>query len=124
MDHAAVLDLAEATGLTAYDASYLWLARSLDGELVTLDRKLAGALQKSERLGPAPVSSLSQISACQKAIRVFLQYQWRPVRDSNPCYQRESSARAFPPSRFLSRTIENCPRLCAVFSCRGTVRVW
>lgn len=43
VDHAATLDLAEATGLTAYDASYLWLARSLDGELVTLDRKLAAA---------------------------------------------------------------------------------
>ena len=41
VDHAATLDLAEATGLTAYDASYLWLARSLGGELVTLDRKLA-----------------------------------------------------------------------------------
>ena len=36
VDHAAVLDLAEATGLTAYDASYFWLARSLGGELVTL----------------------------------------------------------------------------------------
>jgi predicted nucleic acid-binding protein len=44
VDHAAMLDLAEATGLTAYDASYLWLARSLGGELVTLDRKLAAAL--------------------------------------------------------------------------------
>ncbi len=43
VDQAATLDLAEATGLTAYDASYLWLARSLDGELVTLDRKLAAA---------------------------------------------------------------------------------
>jgi len=41
VDHSAVLDLAEATGLTAYDASYLWLARALDAELVTLDRKLA-----------------------------------------------------------------------------------
>lgn len=43
VDHAATLDLAEATGLTAYDASYLWLARSVGGELVTLDRKLAAA---------------------------------------------------------------------------------
>jgi predicted nucleic acid-binding protein len=43
VDYAATLDLAEATGLTAYDAAYLWLARSLDGELVTLDRKLAAA---------------------------------------------------------------------------------
>ncbi len=43
VDHGAALDLAEATGLTAYDASYLWLARALGGELVTLDRKLAAA---------------------------------------------------------------------------------
>jgi predicted nucleic acid-binding protein len=43
VDHAAALDLAEATGLTAYDASYLWLSRSLGGALVTLDRKLAAA---------------------------------------------------------------------------------
>ena len=44
IDHDPVLELAEATGLTAYDASYLWLARSLGGELVTLDLKLAAAI--------------------------------------------------------------------------------
>lgn len=33
--------LAVETGLTAYDASYLWLARSQDLELVTLDDELA-----------------------------------------------------------------------------------
>jgi predicted nucleic acid-binding protein len=43
VDHPRILDLAEATGLTAYDASYLWLARALGAELVTLDRKLAAA---------------------------------------------------------------------------------
>jgi predicted nucleic acid-binding protein len=43
VDHGAALDLAEATGLTTYDASYLWLARVLGAELVTLDRKLAAA---------------------------------------------------------------------------------
>ena len=46
MDRVAVLDLAERTGLTAYDASYLWLARELKAELVTLDRKLAAAEAK------------------------------------------------------------------------------
>ena len=40
-DHDAVLSLAIKTGLTAYDASYLWLARQLHTELVTLDRQLA-----------------------------------------------------------------------------------
>jgi predicted nucleic acid-binding protein len=43
VDHPAIVDLAEATGLSAYDASYLWLARALEAELVTLDRKLAAA---------------------------------------------------------------------------------
>jgi predicted nucleic acid-binding protein len=43
VDHAATLDLAEMTGLTAYDASYLWLSRVLAAELVTLDRMLAAA---------------------------------------------------------------------------------
>ncbi len=42
-DFAAVLALADRTGLTGYDASYLWLARSLGAELVTLDGKLAEA---------------------------------------------------------------------------------
>jgi predicted nucleic acid-binding protein len=37
----AVFLLARETGLTAYDASYLWLARSRDCGLVTLDVRLA-----------------------------------------------------------------------------------
>ncbi|MEY4634326.1 MAG: hypothetical protein RJA55_124 [Acidobacteriota bacterium] len=36
-----VATLAMQTGLTAYDASYLWLAMSRDLELVTLDSQLA-----------------------------------------------------------------------------------
>jgi predicted nucleic acid-binding protein len=40
VDHDAVVSLAAETGLTAYDASYLWLARELDCQLVTLDKKL------------------------------------------------------------------------------------
>lgn len=36
-----VFALAERTGLSSYDASYLWLARNRDVELVTLDRQLA-----------------------------------------------------------------------------------
>jgi predicted nucleic acid-binding protein len=43
VDHGEVVALADETGLTAYDASYLWLARKLDCQLVTLDRKLAAA---------------------------------------------------------------------------------
>lgn len=44
-DMAEVLTLAVATGLTPYDASYLWLARTLGVPLVTLDRELARAAE-------------------------------------------------------------------------------
>jgi predicted nucleic acid-binding protein len=43
IDHSEALELAERVGLTAYDASYLWLARRTGSELVTLDRRLAVA---------------------------------------------------------------------------------
>jgi len=43
VDRIAVVSVAEETGLTAYDASYLWLARQLGAELVTLDEKLHAA---------------------------------------------------------------------------------
>ena len=43
VDHQGAIDLAVDTGLTAYDASYLWLSRQLGAELVTLDRRLAAA---------------------------------------------------------------------------------
>lgn len=38
-----VFSLANDTGLTTYDASYLWLARTLNCQLVTLDKKLHAA---------------------------------------------------------------------------------
>jgi predicted nucleic acid-binding protein len=38
-----VIQLAEQMGLSLYDASYLWLSRSLGAPLVTLDRKLEAA---------------------------------------------------------------------------------
>ena len=43
VDHRAVVNLADETGLTTYDASYLWLARHLKGELITLDGKMQRA---------------------------------------------------------------------------------
>jgi predicted nucleic acid-binding protein len=43
VDPVATLTLAEQFNLTAYDASYLWLARQLNIELVTLDQRLARA---------------------------------------------------------------------------------
>jgi predicted nucleic acid-binding protein len=43
VDQVEVLELAEQFRLTAYDASYLWLARELGAELVTLDRQLERA---------------------------------------------------------------------------------
>ena len=49
-DPLAVLRLALQRGLTYYDASYVWLAESLDVPLVSLDRKVLQAM----RVGPAP----------------------------------------------------------------------
>jgi predicted nucleic acid-binding protein len=46
IDHDKVLDLAEQVRLSFYDASYLCLARELDVELVTLDRRLADAARR------------------------------------------------------------------------------
>jgi predicted nucleic acid-binding protein len=43
VDPDAAIALAERTQLSLYDASYLWLARALGAELVTLDDKLARA---------------------------------------------------------------------------------
>jgi predicted nucleic acid-binding protein len=43
VDHSKVIELARKANLTSYDASYLWLALHLGGELVTLDRKLRKA---------------------------------------------------------------------------------
>jgi predicted nucleic acid-binding protein len=44
VDHRAVVELARKTGLTTYDASYLWLAQQVGGKLVTLDDKLQKAV--------------------------------------------------------------------------------
>lgn len=44
VDHGEALVLAERSGLTACDASYLWLARRMRAALVTLDRQLETAL--------------------------------------------------------------------------------
>jgi predicted nucleic acid-binding protein len=43
VDQDGAVQLALATGLTTHDASYLWLARHLGAELITLDRRLAAA---------------------------------------------------------------------------------
>lgn len=43
VDPAQSLRLADVTGLTAYDAAYLWLANETGAELVTLDGRLSAA---------------------------------------------------------------------------------
>jgi len=45
VDHRQVVSLAERHKLSAYDASYLWLAKQLNCELVTLDVRLNAAAQ-------------------------------------------------------------------------------
>jgi len=44
IDHADTLGLAEAFGLSSYDAAYLWLADKLAAELVTFDKRLLSAV--------------------------------------------------------------------------------
>jgi predicted nucleic acid-binding protein len=46
VDFDAVFGIASATGLSAYDASYLWLSRHFGVRLVTLDKKLAAHAEK------------------------------------------------------------------------------
>jgi predicted nucleic acid-binding protein len=46
VDHLAVIALAEDTGLTTYDASYIWLTLEIKGELITLDAKMNRAMEK------------------------------------------------------------------------------
>jgi predicted nucleic acid-binding protein len=43
VDQEETIVLAERSGLTAYDASYLWLARETRSELITLDGRLEAA---------------------------------------------------------------------------------
>jgi predicted nucleic acid-binding protein len=45
IDLAQAVRVGEQTGLAVYDAAYLWLARELDAELVTLDTKPNAAAQ-------------------------------------------------------------------------------
>jgi predicted nucleic acid-binding protein len=40
VEHRAAVELACETGLTAYDASYLWLSRTLSADLITLNAML------------------------------------------------------------------------------------
>ena len=47
VDHGGVIELALETGLTAYDAAYLWLAAAHGVDLVTLDARLARAATRA-----------------------------------------------------------------------------
>jgi len=54
--HKEVVQLARETGLSTYDCNYLWLARRLRGELVTLDNRLhrvASILMPHARRAPS-----------------------------------------------------------------------
>ena len=49
VDPLDALAVAEETSLSAYDASYLWLARHLDADLITLDERLAAVHERRSR---------------------------------------------------------------------------
>jgi len=46
VNHSAVITLAKETSLTTYDASYVWLAKQLKGEVVTLDAKMLRVVKR------------------------------------------------------------------------------
>lgn len=46
VEYRAAAELACESGLSAYDASYLWLSRTLGADLVTLDEPLAKAAEQ------------------------------------------------------------------------------
>lgn len=48
--HHEVVRVAMELDLTTYDASYLWLAWRLDGDLITLDEKMSKAMSSMRRL--------------------------------------------------------------------------
>jgi len=48
VEHPAIIELAVETGLTAYDASYLWVARTLNADLVSLDDPLMEAARRND----------------------------------------------------------------------------
>jgi len=48
VEHQKVVQMARKLGLTTYDASYLWLALRLNGDLVTLDEKMREAMSLME----------------------------------------------------------------------------
>ena len=50
-----VVLIAKATGLSTYDASYLWLAGYLEADLVTRDGALSSALDPFASSGSAPL---------------------------------------------------------------------
>jgi predicted nucleic acid-binding protein len=54
VDVVDVVLVAKATGLTTYDASYLWLAGSLGADLLTLDARLAGTISDSDEAATDP----------------------------------------------------------------------
>jgi predicted nucleic acid-binding protein len=80
VNHLEVFALAAAHNLTAYDASYLWLARHLGTSLVTLDGDLERAVKRMPAHSPA----------CQRVL---------PDRDRRA---RETSGRGTPTPRAQS----------------------
>jgi predicted nucleic acid-binding protein len=45
VDQGQTVKIANQTGLTTYDASYVWLAREVNGDLITLDKVMLRALK-------------------------------------------------------------------------------
>lgn len=53
VDHQDVIPLAQKTGLSSYDASYLWLALKMQATLITLDTRLKAAAARQGVYAPS-----------------------------------------------------------------------
>jgi predicted nucleic acid-binding protein len=51
VDQEQAIHIAIQTGLSTYDASYVWLAREAGGQLVTLDNDIMKALKSKVKSG-------------------------------------------------------------------------
>jgi predicted nucleic acid-binding protein len=104
VDHVEALELAEATGLTAYDASYLWLSRMLGCELITLDRKLARLGFVSRVSCPAPPGARPELGTSLAAVtrRPRLNADHSPIGIG-----RQSAFRLIQEDEFVAEGIAN-----------------
>lgn len=76
VDCSSVLFLAEQAGLTAYDASYRWVAQKLGADLLTLDKTLENAFREIAHhpSGPGTTRTRQRNHTTDQGGEVFLDF--------------------------------------------------